>query len=394
MTRVKKLTEKSKGRHPDRFIGILILLAALGAAAIFLAIRAGAVHAAPAPAVRRAPNDFCLACHQQEGLHVTLGADKLPVTIDPTEFGLSVHAKEGIGCTDCHTNISEYPHPAVEQKSARAFSVSYYDSCKGCHQPEYANLSQDQHQKAFEAGNEKAPVCADCHDPHTQQRIIGQGSQELTISARLHIPEACAKCHDDKYQQYLTSVHGKALTEEGNTDVPTCTNCHKTHSISDPQAANFRNNTPQLCAKCHTDHAIMDKYGLPTTVVDTYVADFHGTTVKLFSGQFPDLPTDKAVCTDCHGVHDITDPFDPKTGIALRENLLVKCQKCHPDATANFPDAWMHHYVPSLEHYPIVFFVNLFYKIMIPTIIGGMILFILTDIYRRRVNRTKGAKHS
>ena len=29
---------------------------------------------------------------------------------------------------------------------------------------------------------------------------------------------------------------------------------------------------------------------------------------------------------------------DPETGIALKENMLVKCQRCHPDATANFPD--------------------------------------------------------
>ena len=391
---VKNLMEKWKLRSPTSFMGISILFAALGAILIATAVGASAAQAAPTRGALRAPDDFCLACHQQEGIHVTLGADKLPVTIDPTEFGLSVHAKEGIACTDCHKNVTDYPHPAVEEKSARAFSVGFYDSCKECHQQEYANLSQDQHQKAFAQGNPQAPVCADCHNPHTQQRIIGQGSQELTISARLHIPQACAKCHDDKYQQYLTSVHGKALTEEGNTDVPTCTNCHKTHSIADPKAANFRNTTPQLCAKCHTDHKIMDKYGLPTNVVDTYVADFHGTTVKLFSGQFPDEPTNKAVCTDCHGVHDITDPFDPKTGIALRENLLVKCQKCHPDATANFPDAWMHHYIASPEHYPIVYYVNLFYKIMIPSIIGGMIFYILTDIYRRRVNRAKGVKHS
>ena len=138
----------------------------------------------------------------------------------------------------------------------------------------------------------------------------------------------------------------------------------------------------------------MDKYGISTNVLETYVADFHGTNVKLFVDQSPDEPTNKAVCTDCHGVHDITRVSDPQAGIALRENLLVKCQRCHPDATANFPGAWMSHYVPSPQHYPIVYYVNLFYKIMIPTIIGGMIFFILTDIYRRIVTRGKGVRHS
>jgi hypothetical protein len=54
----------------------------------------------------------------------------------------------------------------------------------------------------------------------------------------------------------------------------------------------------------------------------------------------------------------------------------------------------MSHYEPSSEHYPIVFFVNLFYKLMIPGVIGGMAFFVLTDIYRTWVNRRKGVKHA
>ncbi|HMD81639.1 MAG TPA: cytochrome c3 family protein, partial [Anaerolineales bacterium] len=196
------------------------------------------------------------------------------------------------------------------------------------------------------------------------------------------------------YEKYKNSVHGKALTEEGNLDVPTCTDCHGVHSIQDPTTATFRNTTPALCADCHDNAEIMDKYGISTNVLETYVADFHGTNVKLFGDQSPDEPTNKAVCTDCHGVHDIARVDTPGTGIALRENLLVKCQRCHPGATANFPGAWMSHYVPSPQHYPIVYYVNLFYKIMIPAIIGGMIFFILTDIYRRIVSRGKGVQHS
>ncbi len=49
----------------------------------------------------------------------------------------------------------------------------------------------------------------------------------------------------------------------------------------------------------------MDKYGISTQVLNTYVADFHGTTVTLFEKQSPDAQTNKPVCYDCHGVHDI-----------------------------------------------------------------------------------------
>ena len=75
---------------------------------------------------------------------------------------------------------------------------------------------------------------------------------------------------------------------------------------------------------------------------------------------------------------------DPDAGIAFKKNLLVKCQQCHPDATtASFTDSWLSHYEPSPTVFPLVFFVNLFYKIFIPLVLGGMILFVLTDIYRR-----------
>ena len=185
--------------------------------------------------------------------------------------------------------------------------------------------------------------------------------------ARLGIPQTCARCHSAIYDTYKASVHGAALTGEGNLDVPTCIDCHGVHNIQNPTTARFRNATPQLCAKCHTDRTLMSKYGISTDVLDTYVADFHGTTVTLFEQVSPDTPTNKPVCTDCHGVHDISLVDNPTTGIAIKENLLVKCQRCHPGVTsAGFTDAWMSHYVASPTKFPLVYYVNLFYKIFIP----------------------------
>ena len=189
-------------------------------------------------------------------------------------------------------------------------------------------------------------------------------------------------------------MHGKALTEEGNTDVPTCIDCHGVHNIQEPTTASFRNSTPFLCGSCHTNAEIMDKYGLSTHVLDTYLSDFHGTTVKLFEETYPDQPTNKPVCTDCHGVHNIARVDDPAAGIAIKENLLPKCQRCHPDVSSqNFADAWMGHYIPSPDKYPLVYYVKLFYKFFIPGVLGGMSFFVLTDIYRRFANRRKG-KHA
>jgi hypothetical protein len=125
----------------------------------------------------------------------------------------------------------------------------------------------------------------------------------------------------------------------------------------------------------------MAQYDISTDIFDTYVADFHGTTVTLFEHQDPNLETNKAVCYDCHGVHNIKRPDDPDAGIKV--NLLETCRQCHPDASENFPDAWTSHFKPSLEHNPMVFLVDTFYAIFLPLTLAFFGFLIATDIYRR-----------
>ncbi len=339
-------------------------------------------------------NDYCLGCHGQTNLTKTLpSGETLSLYINPTLFHEGVHNQENIACVDCHTNISTFPHPAFKANTIRDVTLQLYTSCKNCHADQYNKTLDSVHQKALAAGNFNAAVCTDCHNPHQQTRLTDQQTGALLPQARVSIPQTCARCHSTIYNTYKDSVHGAALTT-GNPDVPTCIDCHGVHNIQDPTTARFRNDTPLLCAKCHTNPAIMDKYGISTQVLNTYVADFHGTTVTLFEQVSPDTPTNKPVCTDCHGVHDISNVNNPATGIAIKQNLLVKCQRCHPNVTtASFTDAWMNHYVASPTEYPLVYYVNLFYKILIPAVIGGMLIFVISDIVRRVVEARKGAQH-
>jgi predicted CXXCH cytochrome family protein len=288
---------------------------------------------------------------------------------------------------DCHTNITGFPHPEVTASSRRDFTMELYPTCQECHLEQYEKTLDSVHQRAIAAGNTNAAVCTDCHNPHTQPRLTDESTGELLPEAHVAVPQTCAQCHSTIYETYSDSVHGTAL-QDGNQDVPTCINCHGVHNIGDPTSNSFRNSVPALCADCHTDETLMKQYGLSTNVLSTYVADFHGTTVKMFEESYPDQPTNKPVCTDCHGVHDILKVDNPDAGIAYKRNLLGKCQQCHPDATtASFTDSWLSHYEPSPTVFPLVFFVNLFYKIFIPLVLGGMILFVLTDVYRRFIVR-------
>jgi len=340
----------------------------------------------------QADNFNCLYCHARPDLTMTMPSGEIvSLTINDTHFSASVH--NGLACTDCHTEITGYPHPEFNQQTVRDVSMKWYTSCQECHAEQYNQTLDSVHQKALAAGNTNAAICTDCHNPHTQSPITGEAGKILP-EARLHIPQTCARCHSAIYEQYKSSVHGAALTAENNPDVPTCIDCHGVHNIEDPTTAAFRLASPtEMCGRCHTNPDIMDKYGISTNVLNTYVADFHGTTVTLFEKTSPDQAVNKPVCFDCHGVHDIKAVDDPQKGFQVKENILVACQKCHPDATTNFPDAWLSHYIPDRENYPIVYYVNLFYKIFIPLVLGGMGVFVITDIFRRLINRWKGAKH-
>ncbi|HAV76389.1 MAG TPA: cytochrome C [Anaerolineae bacterium] len=342
------------------------------------------VAAAPNPQREPPSDESCLFCHQQEGMTIDIGEQPLSLTVSGDHFSTSVHGVEGVACVDCHTNIRTVPHPEIIADNSREFTLTFYETCRQCHSEQYEKTFDSVHQTAIVDGNLNAAVCSDCHDPHSQPRITDETTGVILSDARQDIPQTCAQCHGAVFEAYAASVHGATLFTEGNADVPTCTDCHGVHSIEDPNTNTFHNSIPSVCADCHTDEVMMSKYGLNTNVLDTYVADFHGTTVKLFEEQFPDQPTNKAVCTDCHGFHDIPKVDDPAAGIAHKSNLLVKCQQCHPDATTeSFTASWMSHYEPSPETWPLVYYVNLFYKFFIPTVLGGMIVFVLSDIYRR-----------
>lgn len=335
-------------------------------------------------------DDVCLECHGQPGLTLKLeNGEILDLYVSPDVYYHSIHGEQGYACVQCHRTVGDYPHPPFVASSKRDASIQLNKTCKNCHLSQHVLTQDSVHAKAQADGNMEAAICSDCHTAHEVRQINDPVTNEPLPETRVWVPETCAQCHNDIYQKYLTSVHGSALVDDENTDAPSCIDCHGVHNIEDPTTNEFRLKSPQICAKCHTDPEIMDKYGISTDVLDTFVADFHGTTVTLFEKQTPDAETNKPVCYDCHGIHDIKRADDPEKGLHVRENLLVRCQVCHPDATINFPDAWLSHYIPSAEKAPLVYYVNLFYLIFIPLVLGGMGLLVVLDLSKRvrdRVN--------
>jgi predicted CXXCH cytochrome family protein len=324
---------------------------------------------------QRVNNDFCLACHGPPGQTMQFeNGDTVSISVDEQALHASVHGDsnswQALACVDCHESYN-YPHTPKKATSAREYTLQQTETCVECHQTQHEGQLTSVHQEALDEGNLEAAVCVDCHGFH---------DVPVPNEPRTRIAETCRQCHSTIHDEFAMSVHGVALAE-GDPDVPTCINCHGVHNINDPTTALFRNQSPELCATCHADEEMMERHEISTDVFNTYVDDFHGTTVTLFQSDDPNHPTNKAVCYDCHGVHAIMDPQDPEAGI--KENLLVTCQECHPDATTNFSDAWTGHHQPSLRDNPLMFLVNVFYAIVIPVTVGFLLFLVGTDIYRK-----------
>lgn len=331
-------------------------------------------------AAQQPDNSYCLACHSQPGLTFTFeNGDEISLTIDDQALHDSVHGADNawdeLQCTDCHQSY-QYPHEPVSEVSARQYTLNQNNLCQRCHEDQFSQALDSVHSDALLEGKLEAPLCTDCHGAH---------DTPPPAEPRNRIPETCRQCHSTIYDEYADSVHGAALVDEDNPDVPSCIDCHGVHDVVNPSHELARARSPLLCAECHTDEELMAKYEISTAVFDTYLADFHGTTALLFEGS--DEAFNKAVCMDCHGVHNIKSPDDPHAGI--NQNLLATCQQCHPDATENFPASWANHYEPSLENNTLVYLVETFYSIVIPVTVGFFVLLVGVDVYGRARRRRR-----
>lgn len=342
--------------------------------ALFLGMGLRVAHAATASS-----DDQCLACHADPSLVTQfVGGEMLPLYVDAGVFHASIHGDK-VSCTECHVFPAE-SHPSGELpfRTRREYTLAMYDTCKQCHFSNYTKMIEGVHYDLLAQGVMEAPICVDCHGYHAVER---------PYKPRYAISKRCAQCHESIYNAYALSVHGRALIEEDNQDVPLCTDCHKAHNIEDPRSGHFRANIPEMCAHCHANDVLMSRYGLSTQVFQSYVSDFHGKAIALSKGaQERGENRLTAVCTDCHGVHDITKTDAPNSTV-MKANLVQQCRNCHPTATENFPDAWISHYEVSYTKAPLVHLVKLFYKFFIPFMLLGLVLHILLHIWRLIVNR-------
>lgn len=171
--------------------------------------------------------------------------------------------------------------------------------------------AEEQGQPAAKAEPARAPV----HAP----RILTPAQ-----TAGVKPGSMCGVCHPDVRVQSERGVHrsegvGCNSCHGGDPNATTVATAHRAPFRGIPR----RRDVPALCASCHSQVERMRPYNLPSDQYVLYQTSQHG--IRLAKGD-----EHVAVCTDCHGVHGILPPSDPRSSVFAR-NIPNTCGKCHGD---------------------------------------------------------------
>ena len=163
-------------------------------------------------------------------------------------------------------------------------------------------------------------TCVDCH---TDVKSAAHETPPQKIT--------CATCHADQQAAYERSFHAKAV-QGGNSHAATCVDCHGSpHELlpaADPKSRVHHTNIPTTCGACHSQKLVMEDGGQSAQMVASYEQSVHGHAVANGSEK-------AAVCTDCHGTHEILDAKDSKSPI-FKFNVPQTCGQCHNQISKEF----------------------------------------------------------
>ena len=195
----------------------------------------------------------CLACHDKEGVNKTLqNGEVLSMRISTKAFVESMHKENS--CEDCHADLDAKTHGKVKSdiKSKRDYTVSQADVCRECHKKKYTQYDDSVHAAMIKEGSKKAPLCSDCHNPHTVKSF----KEVLPIEAT-----PCLKCHEPIFKAYSKDVHGLERVAKGKA-APLCADCHQAHDV---KAASMGEGIKDACLSCHKEAVAQHQDWLPNT---------------------------------------------------------------------------------------------------------------------------------
>ncbi len=262
-------------------------------------------------------NDDCLTCHADRDAKRSNGSS---VFVLKQKFDSSVHGQAGLGCVDCHSDLSktsDFPH---KTRLRRVDCASCHDGAGAAHpfHPEIA--------RAVSGKQEPQVACADCHGTHEITSVRDAGFRFAPARA----PQACGDCHSETSQHYLASEHGKAFTT-GASPAPGCLSCHRNPVTagSGLAPADLKRAQERLCLNCHLYDESVTSRAVPTAgFIASFEHSVHGTALRRGNARAPN-------CVDCHGAHDERRGFDTSSFVNKMQVQQV-CARCHPSENLKF----------------------------------------------------------
>ncbi|MGZ8428861.1 MAG: cytochrome c3 family protein [Candidatus Deferrimicrobiaceae bacterium] len=152
------------------------------------------------------------------------------------------------------------------------------------------------------AAQEKVDQCFACHNRLGGK--LGAPAKEHFRSVHREAGVACVTCHG------------------GDSSLPTEEGMNPRRGFRGKPAAR---DIPQFCGRCHSDIAMMRQYNLRTDQLAEYRTSRHGRLL------YEKNDTRVALCTSCHGKHEIRRKSDTNSTV-YRTNVPRMCGKCHADA--------------------------------------------------------------
>jgi cytochrome b subunit of formate dehydrogenase len=161
--------------------------------------------------------------------------------------------------------------------------------------------------------------CVDCHTD--VKGLIHESTPKKVL---------CAQCHADAQEAYSHSLHSKAI--KNGVAAANCQDCHGgAHEIlgaDEPNSPVSHGNIPITCGRCHGQKFLVASNGESAQSFVSYQESVHGLAVEKGSKK-------AAVCTDCHGAHEILPANDAKSPI-YKFNVPATCGKCHTEISQTF----------------------------------------------------------
>jgi len=298
----------------------------------------------------RTAEEACRNCHTSEASLYDSGVHATTAGADTGKPGcITCHQSHGPGlppaagavnaqCEACHADAMEDVrrggHMALGEGLAQTMNCASCHDVHGTHKP---HLSA-----------RVAQACEECHADHRRafvgsvhEDIFASGDMNCLSCHSTHMDEAeassfdagCGNCHSGVEEIYRGSVHrfGRLRGSEG---AATCADCHQGHHIlpaSDPASPISVRNIPDMCGSCHTDESVVtSEYVRLPIALPNYMQSVHG------EGWREGKRT--AVCTDCHGTHDLHTAQEPDSKIN-RYHIAQTCGQCHEEISNQYLDS-------------------------------------------------------